>query len=234
MAAEPPTRILMLTTFDLDEYVFDAMRAGASGFLLKDVRADQLASGVRMVTAGDALLAPSITRRLIEEFAGRPSPEHCPELDELTPRELEVLRLMAAGRSNAEIAVRPRDRGIDGQDARRTRADEARRPRPRAGRRRGIRGGRRHARPVATFVSTAATRGYPSIREGARMEAARVAVITAGGSGMGAAAARRLAADGFAVAILSSSGKGEAARHRARRRRGDGLQPVERRPPAAR
>ena len=97
-------RIVILTTFDLDEYVFDALRAGASGFLLKDVRADQLAAGVRMVTAGDALLAPSITRRLIEEFAGGPSPDHRPGLDELTPRELEVLRLMAAGRSNAEIA----------------------------------------------------------------------------------------------------------------------------------
>ena len=104
LGGDPPTRILMLTTFDLDEYVFDALRAGASGFLLKDVRADQLAAGVRMVTAGDALLAPSITRRLIEEFAGGPSPDHRPGLDELTPRELEVLRLMAAGRSNAEIA----------------------------------------------------------------------------------------------------------------------------------
>ena len=104
LGGDPPTRILMLTTFDLDEYVFDALRAGASGFLLKDVRSDQLAAGVRMVTAGDALLAPSITRRLIEEFAARPSSDHCPGLEELTPREVEVLRLMAAGRSNAEIA----------------------------------------------------------------------------------------------------------------------------------
>jgi DNA-binding NarL/FixJ family response regulator len=104
LGGDPPTRILMLTTFDLDEYVFDALRAGASGFLLKDVRSDQLAAGIRMVTAGDALLAPSITRRLIEEFAGMPSPDHCPGLDDLTPREVEVLRLMAAGRSNAEIA----------------------------------------------------------------------------------------------------------------------------------
>jgi len=104
LGGDSPTRILILTTFDLDEYVFDALRAGASGFLLKDVRADQLASGVRMIAAGDSLLAPSITRRLIEEFAGRPSPDHCPCLDELTPRELDVLRLIAAGRSNAEIA----------------------------------------------------------------------------------------------------------------------------------
>ena len=105
LGGSPPIRILMLTTFDLDEYVFDALRAGASGFLLKDVRADQLASGVRMVTSGDALLAPSITRRLIEEFAARPSPDDLPGLTELTPRELQVLRLMAAGMSNGEIAA---------------------------------------------------------------------------------------------------------------------------------
>ena len=78
LGGHPPTRILILTTFDLDEYVYDALRAGASGFLLKDVRADQLASGVRMIAAGDSLLPSSITRRLIEEFAGRPSPRRLP------------------------------------------------------------------------------------------------------------------------------------------------------------
>ena len=99
------TRVLMLTTFDLDEYVYDALRAGASGFLLKDVPAAQLAAGVRMVAAGDALLAPTITRRLIEEFAAAaPAAEPVPGLDELTPRELEVFRLVAKGKSNAEIA----------------------------------------------------------------------------------------------------------------------------------
>jgi DNA-binding NarL/FixJ family response regulator len=98
-------RVLMLTTFDLDEYVYDALRAGASGFLLKDVPAEQLAAGVRMVAAGDALLAPSITRRLIEEFAAAPgAAEPPPGLDELTPRELEVFKLVAKGLSNAEIA----------------------------------------------------------------------------------------------------------------------------------
>jgi DNA-binding NarL/FixJ family response regulator len=104
--ADPPARVLMLTTFDLDEYVYDALRAGASGFLLKDVPAEQLADGIRLVAGGDALLAPSATRRLIQEFA-RTAParrEPPAALAELTPRELEVFRLIARGRSNAEIA----------------------------------------------------------------------------------------------------------------------------------
>jgi DNA-binding NarL/FixJ family response regulator len=104
-AAEGGPRILMLTTFDLNEYVYKALRAGASGFLLKDVPAQQLAAGVRMVAAGEALLAPSITRRLIEEFAATPEAAPPPPgLDELTPREFEVFRLIARGLSNAEIA----------------------------------------------------------------------------------------------------------------------------------
>jgi DNA-binding NarL/FixJ family response regulator len=103
---QPRTRVLMLTTFDLDEYVFEALRAGASGFLLKDVPATQLAASVRMIAAGDALLAPTITRRLIEQFvAARPAAPPPPGLDELTPRELEVFRLVATGMSNAEIAA---------------------------------------------------------------------------------------------------------------------------------
>ncbi len=104
--AVQPIRVLMLTTFDLDEYVYDALRAGASGFLLKDVPAAQLAAGVRMVAGGDALLAPTITRRLIEEFAAAPPAAEPPAgFDELTPRELEVFRLVAKGLSNAEIAA---------------------------------------------------------------------------------------------------------------------------------
>jgi len=98
-------RVLVLTTFDLDDYVVEALRAGASGFLLKDAGADELLYAIRVVAAGDALLAPSITRRLIEEFARRPTVRNRPQaLEELTPRELEVLRLLGRGLSNAEIA----------------------------------------------------------------------------------------------------------------------------------
>ncbi len=101
------TRVLVLTTFDLDEYVFDALRAGASGFLLKDAPPDDLVQAVRVVGSGDALLAPSVTRRLIEEFGrGRPTPTpgHDDRIRRLTERELEVLVHMARGLSNAEIA----------------------------------------------------------------------------------------------------------------------------------
>jgi DNA-binding NarL/FixJ family response regulator len=103
---QPPTKVLILTTFDLDEYVYDALRAGASGFLLKDLPAHQLANAVRTVGEGDALLSPSITRRLIEHFAAPPTPANpLPGIDELTPRELEVYHLLATGRTNAEIAA---------------------------------------------------------------------------------------------------------------------------------
>jgi DNA-binding NarL/FixJ family response regulator len=101
--------ILILTTFDLDEYVYEALRAGASGFLLKDVTAEALFHAVRVIAAGDALLAPGITRRLISEFAGRVQrtpPPPAAGLDELTPRETQVLELIAGGLSNLEIADR--------------------------------------------------------------------------------------------------------------------------------
>lgn len=106
--ATAPCRVLVLTTFDLDDYVYAALRAGASGFLLKDAPAEQLVEAVKIVQRGDALLSPSVTRRLIEEVARRPDPEQVlvPGLAELTERELEVLKLIARGLSNAEIAQR--------------------------------------------------------------------------------------------------------------------------------
>jgi len=103
-AADPAARVLILTTFDLDEYVYDALRAGASGFLLKDRPSEELVAAVRVVATGEALLAPSVTRRLIEEFAKRSPVSSDASLRELTDRERDVLVLMAKGMSNAEIA----------------------------------------------------------------------------------------------------------------------------------
>ncbi len=102
--AEESPRVLVLTTFDLDEYVYEALRAGASGFLLKDAPEEQLVAGIRIVAAGGSLFAPAVTRRLIERFAATSSRKPPPAFDDLTARELEVLRLVARGLSNAEIA----------------------------------------------------------------------------------------------------------------------------------
>jgi len=106
LAERPDARVLILTTFDLDEYVARALRAGASGFLLKDVRPTQLVDAIRVVAAGDALLAPTVTRRLLDRFADTLDASPPPELESLTDRELEILRLVADGLSNAEIAER--------------------------------------------------------------------------------------------------------------------------------
>jgi len=107
IAAGPDARVIILTTFDLDEYVYAALRAGASGFLVKDTEPAELIHGVRVVARGDALLAPSVTRRLIAEFAARVEhPDPWPRLSALTDREREVMALVAAGLSNDEIAAR--------------------------------------------------------------------------------------------------------------------------------
>jgi DNA-binding NarL/FixJ family response regulator len=105
-APVPNPRILILTTFDLDEYVFAALRAGASGFLLKDTPPGDLLAAIRVIASGEGLLAPTVTRRLIEEFARRPSPSGARNLDGVTAREREVLALIGAGLSNTEIAQR--------------------------------------------------------------------------------------------------------------------------------
>jgi DNA-binding NarL/FixJ family response regulator len=104
-SGHPATRIIMLTTFGLDEYVFAALRAGAAGFLLKDAEPGRIADAVRVVAAGDAMLDPGITHRLIDRFAAGPGPEDAARFDRLTPRETQVLHQVARGLSNAEIAA---------------------------------------------------------------------------------------------------------------------------------
>jgi DNA-binding NarL/FixJ family response regulator len=103
LTADPEARVLILTTFDLDEYVYEALRAGASGFVLKDDSPEQLIAAIRTVAAGDALLSPTVTRRVIQRFARMSRPAPPKELEQLSERERDVFRLMARGLSNAEI-----------------------------------------------------------------------------------------------------------------------------------
>jgi DNA-binding NarL/FixJ family response regulator len=106
LAADPAARILILTTFDLDEYIYEALKAGASGFVLKDDPPEQLIAAIRTVSAGDALLSPSVTKRVIKQFTHIPRSTPPRELDELTARERDILHLLAQGLSNAEIGER--------------------------------------------------------------------------------------------------------------------------------
>ncbi|HEY6054087.1 MAG TPA: response regulator transcription factor, partial [Gaiellaceae bacterium] len=105
LAADEQVRVLILTTFDLDEYIYEALQAGASGFVLKDDPPERLLDAIRTVAAGDALLSPAVTRRVIKQFTRLPSPSAPPGFDELTSREHEVLRLLTQGLSNAEIGA---------------------------------------------------------------------------------------------------------------------------------
>ena len=138
IAANESARILILTTFGLDEYVYEALSAGASGFVLKDDPPEQLIAAVRTVAAGEALLSPAVTKRVIKQFTRMPRPERPKELDDLTARERDILRLIAGGLSNAEIGERPVHQRDDRQDARHARPAEARSPRPRTSRRPGL------------------------------------------------------------------------------------------------
>jgi DNA-binding NarL/FixJ family response regulator len=106
LAADPAARILILTTFDVDEYVYEALQAGASGFVLKDDPPEQLIAALRTVAAGDALLSPAVTKRVIKQFTRLPRPVPPKAVDELTARELDIFRLIAEGLSNAEISER--------------------------------------------------------------------------------------------------------------------------------
>jgi DNA-binding NarL/FixJ family response regulator len=132
LAGSPDVKIVILTTFEQDDYIFGALRAGASGFLLKRSRPEELMAAIKTVATGDALLSPSVTRRVIDRMARQPAPDTAPRqpLKELTPRERDVLELVARGLSKSRRRHHPRHRGIDGQDPRQEPPRQARSPRP--------------------------------------------------------------------------------------------------------
>ncbi len=139
LAADDSARILILTTFDLDDYVYEALSAGASGFVLKDDPPEQLIAAVRTVALGEALLSPAVTKRVIEEFARIPRPAPPKQLDQLTAREREIFRSVAGGLSNAEIAqARAFHQRDDCQDTRHACPSKTQPPRPRPGSRAGL------------------------------------------------------------------------------------------------
>ena len=148
LATDNGARILILTTFDLDEYVYEALRAGASGFVLKDDPPEQLLAAIHVVAGGDALLSPAVTKRVIKQFTRTPRPSPPKQLEDLSEREHEVFRLIARGLSNAEIGEGALHQRDDRQDARHPHPPEARPPRPRPGDRARLPGGaRRGGRP---------------------------------------------------------------------------------------
>ncbi len=154
-AAYPEVKVVILTTFEQDDYIFGALNAGASGFLLKRTRPEDLIAAIHTIAAGDSLLSPSVTSRVVERMAGQPQPDAVRDarLEELTPRETQVLELVARGRSNAEISADARHRGVDREDPREAHPREARRARQGAGgdlrlRERNDPPGRRRLTPV--------------------------------------------------------------------------------------
>ena len=170
LAGSPDARVVILTTFEDDDYIFSALEAGASGFLLKRTSPEELIAAIHTVAAGDSLLSPSVTRRVIDRMARQPVPESRPDgrVERLTPREREVLVLVARGPLERRNRGGARDRGVDREDAREADPDQARRPRPRAGGHRRLR-----ERPHAAGCLVSAATRSPAVAPGAPRSSSR-------------------------------------------------------------